>query len=175
MDLLGILWYKAFQKLEKILKKLLAESEERYLVDFSCLAKKVISNAPGEKFYKKNRNWNCLSLKLFLLTELYERSILMKLSVSPLWSTRSEVAKGASYQAAKYFPMLKKETFLVLQTHVYFKRQRVSYLFTQFAIQSVHRLFWKDFPFKWTICQMKLFLDEPKLKCSLHGWGKMQF
>ena len=39
MDLLGILWSKAFQKLEKILKKLLAESEERYLVDFSCLTK----------------------------------------------------------------------------------------------------------------------------------------
>ena len=46
----------------------------------------------------------------------------MKLSLSPLWSTRSEVAKRASYQSCKIFSNVEKEMFHVLQTHVYSKR-----------------------------------------------------
>ena len=72
------------------------QSQRRDILSILAVLRKVMSDAPGENLYKRNKNRNCLSLKLILLAELYERSILMKLSVSPLWSTRSEVAKRAS-------------------------------------------------------------------------------
>ena len=97
--------------------------------------------APKKRFCSKRAQ----NFELFFGRNLFIRTLILSQSAFSHNVTSIGILKWECFEAFR------------MNQVTLFKRQRVLYLFTQLEIQNVHRLFWKDFPFKWTnsICQMK--------------------